>query len=242
MRYLYFFFRASLGVLIAVTLLGCDDKEATDLAKKLNEVTTTYRKQIDLTNDAEQQAYNKLADIYAAEKSSDLFLTLTQERIERAGRFADNIVEIRKSGPTLSEIHDILREYINLDFENVRGLMDEESKAQAQYLSQLEKLKTDNEKLDALSLSFTNLAKRRSKQQSIQQLVSFFETTKQDVDKLACTDLATEIANIEKEIAKTTVSPAKETVEQTALRQAKAQSLTAELSVLNQQKALKKCN
>jgi len=175
---------------------GCGDKAAEQLAEKLIVVSNTYQEQVDRTNDAERKAYKELASTYVDAQRNNVFLSLAQERIERA-RLAADEAEVKHATPTLSDIEGQLREYADLDFEATRKLMKNESEARAVYLSQLAKLNADSVKVEALTKSFATLAKSKTRAEQAKEMISFFEESKKEFNKLFCEDLKAKIASLQ---------------------------------------------
>lgn len=227
--------------LLLSLMSGCGDKAAQDLAQQLIAVATSYQEQVDRTNEAERKAYKKLASTYVEAQRNNVFLSLEQERIERARMIADEATEVKRVSPTLSEIEGQLREYADLDFEATRKLMKEESEARAQYLSQLAKLKGDSVKVEALTKSFAALAKSKTKANKVKDVISFYEESKKEFDKLFCEDQTAKIGSVQKQVDSRKNAPASETVEAKAKRLATLEALEAELEALAKQKAAKKC-
>lgn len=205
---------------------GCGDKAAEDLAEKLIAVANTYQEQVDRTNDVERKAYKKLASTYVDAQRNNVFLSLAEERIERARLIADEAVEVKRAPLTLSEIEGQLREYADLDFETTRKLMKEESEARAVYLSQLAKLNDDSVKVEALTKSFAALAKSKTRADQAKEMISFFEESKKEFNKLFCEDVKEKIATLQKQV--TPNAPDKEALEN-------------ELDALTAQKTAKNC-
>jgi hypothetical protein len=233
-------------VVLCCTLLvslmsACGDKVAEDLAQQLIAVANSYQEQVDRTNEAERKAYKKLASTYVEAQRNDVFLSLEQERIERAGKIADEATEVKQTPPTLSEIESQLREYANLDFETTQKLMKEESEARAQYLAELAQLNSDSAKVEALGKSFAALAKSKSRADQVKEVVSYYEETKKEFDKLFCDDLTAKIGNVQKQVDGKKTPPAIETTDAKAKRLASLEALQAELDALTKQKAAKKC-
>ena len=208
---------------------GCGDKAAEELAEKLIVVANTYQEQVDRTNDAERKAYKKLASTYVDAQRNNVFLSLAQERIERARLIADDAVEVKRAPLTISEIEGQLREYADLDFETTRKLMKEESEARAVYLSQLAKLNADSVKVEALTKSFATLAKSKTSADQVKEMISFFEESKKEFNKLFCENLKTKIDSLQKQVNAAPNAPDKE-------------ALTNELDALKAQKTVKKCD
>jgi len=207
---------------------GCGDKAAEELAEKLIVVANTYQEQVDRTNDAERKAYKKLASTYVDAQRNNVFLSLAQERIERARLAADEAVEVKRATPTLSDIEGQLREYAELDFEATRKLMKEESEARAVYLSQLAKLNNDSVKVEALTKSFAALAKSKTRAEEVKEMISFFEESKKEFNKLFCEDVKAKIASLQKQISATPNAADKDALEN-------------ELDALTTQKTTKHC-
>ena len=220
---------------------GCGDKAAEDLAKQLITVANSYQEQVDRTNEAERKAYKKLASTYVEAERNNVFLSLEQERIERSRMVADEAVEVKRVAPTLSEIEFQLREYADLDFESTRKLMKEESEARAQYLSQLAKLKADSVKVEALTNSFAAIAKSKTKADQVKEMISFFQESKKEFDKLFCEDLKAKIDSVQKQINGKKNAPANETPDAKSKRLAALEALENELDALTAQQAAKKC-
>lgn len=220
---------------------GCGDKAAQDLANQLIGVANSYQEQVDRTNDAERKAYKKLASIYVDAQRNNVLLSLRQERIERARLVADEGVETKRVPLTISEIESQLREYAELDFEATRKLMKEESEARALYLSQLAKLKSDSVKVEALTQTFAALAKSKTKVDEVKEMITFFQESKKEFDKLFCEDLKAKIASVQKQIAALKNAPAGEKPDAKLKRLAALEALENELDALMAQKAAKKC-
>lgn len=233
------------GILCCILLLslmsGCSDKAAEELAQQLIAVANSYQEQVDRTNEAERKAYKKLASTYVEAQRNNVFLSLEQERIERARMVADEAAEVKRVPPTLSEIEGQLREYADLDFETTRKLMREESEARAQYLSQLAKLNADSVKVETLTKSFAALAKSKTKANKVKEAISYYEASKKEFDKLFCDDLSAKIENVQKQVTAKTTAPANETNEAKTKRLAVLEALEAELDALTSQKTAKKC-
>jgi len=227
-------------LLISLTS-GCGDKAAEDLAQQLIAVAASYQEQVDRTNAAERKAYKKLASTYVEARRNDVFLSLEQERIERAGKIADEATEVKQAPPTLSELESQLREYADLDFESTRKLMKEESEARAEYLSQLAKLNSDSARVEALSRSFSALGKSKTRANEVKEVISFFEEAKKEFDQLFCDDLTAKIANVQKQVNDKRNPPVNEKTDAKAKRLAILEALQAELDALTKQKAAKKC-
>lgn len=221
---------------------GCGDKVAEDLAAKLITVADSYQEQVDHTNDVERKVYKKLASTYVNAQRNNVFQSLAEERIERARWVADQAVEVKRLPLTLSEIEGRLRDYAELDFEATRALMKEESEARAQYLSQLAKLKADSVKVEALTESLAVLAKGKSKAEQVREIISFFQESKKEFDKLFCIDVKAKIDNLQKQVeAKKKVPQGEPPAEKTKRLSALA-GLETELGSLTAQKTAKKCN
>jgi hypothetical protein len=237
--------RKSLLVFALAPLLlvaGCDDKEARELAAELNTVTESYREQTVRTTNAEQKAYKRLAAAFVRAEREDITQSLTQEQIERAGVFADEVTHSRQSAPLLSDIHAQLRDFAELDFKNTQELLEDESVASTEYMAQLEKLNVNTKQVEALGKSFENLAKSKSKRQEVQEIVGFMKGTKSEIDKQFCRDLTRDIEALEAKIKTREGAPANETKEEAAARLASIPAMNSELEILKGQKDSKKCD
>lgn len=230
--------------IVSCTLLlslmsGCGDKAAEDLAEKLITVANSYQEQVDHTNDVERKAYKKLASTYVDAQRNNVFHSLAEERIERARLVADEAVEVKRLTLTLSEIEGQLREYADLDFEATRTLMKEESEARAQYLSQLAKLKADSVKVEALTESFATLAKSKTRADQVKEIITFFQESKKEFDKLFCEDLKAKIDSVQKQVDVKKKVPATEAPNAKMKRLAALETLESELEALTAQKTAK---
>lgn len=242
--------------LLTVIIMGCDDKDAQELAGQLAKVTKSYQEQVLRTKKAEQKAYEDLATLYVQSARSDMTQTLDIERTERAGKFADEVTYVNEAPPLLSEVQNQLRDYAELDFKNTQLLLKDESEARAEYLAQLEKLNVDTKKIEALAKSFESLSKRKQTSKQAKEIVGFWQETKTEVDKQYCRDsdrrlkvVEASIKGFEEQIKEQQTVPPNETAEEAAERQAKLSALNSELAalkseleLLNGQKVTKKCN
>lgn len=237
--------RQFLGVFCCAVVLSltsaCGDKAAEDLARQLIAVANQYQEQVDRTNDAERRAHKKLVSTYVDAQRSNVFLSLEQERIERARRVADEAVEVKLARPTLSDIEDQLREYADLDFEQTRKLMKAESEARAEYLSQLATLKSNSAKVAALTSSFAQLAKSKSNTDKLKEIVSFFQESKKEFDKLHCAKLKAQIDSVQKQVNAKKTAPPNELPDAKAKRLAELEALENELDALIAERTAKRC-
>jgi hypothetical protein len=236
-------FLALVGCALLLSLTsGCGDKAAEDLAEKLIAVANSYQEQVDRTSDVERKVYKKLASTYVDAQRNNVFGSLAEERIERARLVADEAVEVKRLPLTISEIESQLRAYADVDFEATRTLMKDESEARAQYLSQLAKLKNDSVKVEALTQSFSALAKSKTKVDQVKEMIEFFQQSKQEFDKLFCENLKTKIDNVQKDVTARQKGPSDEKPDAKAQRLAALEHLEAELDALKAEKTAKKCN
>lgn len=221
---------------------GCDDKEARELAAQLSTVTKSYREQTIRTTSAEQKAYRRLAAEFVRAERQDITQSLTQEQIERAGVFADEVSHVKQSAPLLSDIHAQLRDFAEMDFKNTQELLEDESAASAEYMARLEKLNVNTKQVEALGKSFEKLAKSKSNRQEVQEIVGFVKGTKNEIDKEFCRDLARDIEALQGKIQKRESAPAGETKEAEAVRLASVAAMNSELEILKSQHDAKKCD
>lgn len=234
-------FLGLVAMLMFTTLTGCDDKVAEDLADQLKTVATTYQEQVQRTAKAEQTAYQQLAATYVSARQTDQTESLAQERIERGGAYADQVVFVDKAPPLLSDLQRQLHNYAEADFALTKALMQDESEAHAAYLSLLNRISVDNEKIEALSKSFASLAKRNPSRQQLTETVNYWREVKTEIDSLICRDLTEGIKAQTALLQSLQTAPSDETPQQRKRREAKRVVAQSKLDLLNSEAAEKNC-
>jgi hypothetical protein len=179
-------------VLGALVLTGCDDENARNYAKELVGVLKTYQTEVNKKIAAEKKSYKDLAGTYAYAKQVELLTRLRTERLSRADSLTDDL----RGGRTLtpSEIHKLLLDHANLEFEATREALAQESDGQAQYLASLETLELQAQNIAQLTTALEALAKPKSDIKKLQELATAAKKFKTKFDELECAELAEEIA------------------------------------------------
>ncbi len=188
--------------IVAVALLaltGCDDQDARDYANELVVVLKSYQVEINKKIVAEKKSYKDLSGTYAYAKDVELMTGLSTERLSRADSLTDALIAGEKFSP--SDMHKLLLDYANHDFEATRDLLERESDGQAEYLASLESLNLQSENVAQLTKALEALGKPKSSLKKLKELKSAAEEFKSKFDDLECEELAQEIACLEAQIA-----------------------------------------
>lgn len=193
-------------------LTGCDE-EAQEYAKQLGTVLNSYQAQVNRKINAEQEAYKSLTTFYAHAQEEDMFFNLALERNKRAREMADEFVSGKKSPPTASEIRAFLKSYSSYDFDQTRALLENESDASTRFLTNLENLELESQKVESLSKVLEELSKPKRPLRQLKDFASFATQVDKEMQKLVCDDLAKEIKCLEKQKGKETDPKKKEAME-----------------------------
>jgi len=179
----------SLLLIIGVLgLSGCGDKEAREYAAKLIPLLDSYQEQLSLKIKVEQDSYSELADIYEEARRSDIVDQLEIERNRRAEESGEKIANA-KDAPSLLQILAPLQEYGKLDFESTQALLQEELDARGKYLTDLESIEIELQKVKALKEALQEMAKSKGDLKKLQEAASFLTKTDEEINKLLCVDL-----------------------------------------------------
>lgn len=182
-----------------LTLTGCDDQDARDYANELVGVLKSYQVEVNKKIVAEKKSYKDLAGTYAYAKDVELLTGLNTERLSRADSLTDALIGGEKLTP--SDMHKLLLDYANHDFEATRELLERESDGQAEYLASLESLNLQAENIAQLTKALEALAKPKGSLKKLKDLKSAAEEFKSRFDDLQCEELAEEIACLTDQIA-----------------------------------------
>ncbi len=175
-----------------LVLTGCDDKDARDYAKDLVGVLKSYQVEVNKKITAEKKSYKNLAGTYAYAKQVDLLSRLRTERLSRADSLTDSLIADEKITP--SDMHKLVLDYANLDFESTRQALEQESDAQAEYLASLESLELQAQNIAQLTKALEALAKPKGNIKKLKELGASAKELKSKFDELQCEELAEEIA------------------------------------------------
>jgi len=188
--------------IVAVALLaltGCDDQDARDYANELVGVLKSYQVEVNKKIVAEKKSYKDLAGTYAYAKDVELLTGLSTERLSRADSLTDALIGGEKLTP--SDMHKLLLDYANHDFEATRALLERESDGQAEYLASLESLNLQAENIAQLTKALEALGKPKGSLKKLKELKTAADEFKTKFDDLQCEQLAEEIACLKDQIA-----------------------------------------
>lgn len=191
---------ASLLVLAAVTLSGCGgEKEAREYAAKMIPVLDSYQEQLSQKIKAEEASYAELAKAYDKARKADIEIRLKNARVTRSDELAEKAAK-SSSAPSLSEISDSLQEYATEDFKTTQALLQEGLDSRAKYLTGLENLEVELQKIKLLKEALTELAKSKSDFRKFKQAADSLLDTKKGFDDLLCVDLNKELKELNEDL------------------------------------------
>jgi len=186
-------------LLVTVFSSGCDDKEAREYAQKMIPVLDSYQEQLSQKIKVEKESYNELADTYDEARKKDIILRLTNERRRRAELAADKLIN-SKDNISLLSILDSLQDYAKSDFETTQTLLQEELNTRSQYLTNLESLEIELQKIKSLKEALQELAKGKSDFKKFKQSADFVLKTDEEINKLLCVDLNKQLEQLNTEL------------------------------------------
>jgi hypothetical protein len=178
----------SLLIVVVFGLSGCGDKEAREYAAKLIPVLDSYQEQLSQKIKAEQESYKELAQAFEEARKADISVRLEFERTTRSEDLGEEIGGADES-PTLLEILTPLQEYALADFEATQGLLQEELNARSKYLTGLESLEIELQKIKLLKEALQELSKSKSDFRKFKSATEFLLKTDEGINKLLCVDL-----------------------------------------------------
>ena len=191
--------KITLLVLISLSMPACKDEEAREYAARLIPVLDSYQEQLSQKIKAEQESYKELADNFESARKNAVIKDLAKEQVVRSEELGEEIA-VAKNAPTLSAIIGPVLKYGNLDFETTRSLFQEALGARSRYLTELESLEIDLQKIKLLKASLEELAKSKKDFQQLKEASAFLNDTHAAMEKLDCGDLKKEVDELEKEI------------------------------------------
>lgn len=180
------------AVFSLLVFTGCDDENARNYAKELVGVLKSYQTEVNKKISAEKKSYKDLAGTYAYARQAELLTRLRTERLSRADKLTDDLIGGRTLTP--SEIHKLLLDHANLEFEATRHALAQESDGQAEYLASLETLELQAQNIAQLTKALEALAKPRSDVKKLKDFASAAGEFKTKFDALECADIAERIA------------------------------------------------
>lgn len=205
--------RASLLVLISVALSGCGDKEAREYAAKLIPVLDAYQEQLSQKIKAEQDSYEELATNYEEVRKDEITMRLASERNTRSAELGEEVASAARP-PTLSRILEGIQRYADNDFKATQGILEEALDARSRYLTDLESLEVELQKIKLLKESLKEMAKSKKDFNQFQEATDFLLKTDVEINKLLCVDLRKEKDALTKEKADATDPAEKEKIGQ----------------------------
>jgi len=177
----------SLLIFGVVGLSACGDKEAREYAAKMIPVLDSYQEQLSQKIKAEQDSYEELADTYDQARKADITIHLAGERENRSEELGETIANSTK--PSFLQITAPLQEYATLDFETTKSVLQEELDARSKYLSDLESIEIDLQKVKALKNALQEMAKSKGDFKSFKEAADFLLKADDGINSLLCTDL-----------------------------------------------------
>ena len=216
-----------------LVLTGCDDQNARDYATELVGVLKSYQAEVNKKIAAEKKSYKDLAGAYAYAKQVELQTRLRTERLSRADSLTDDIIGGRTLSP--SDLHKLLLDHANLEFESTRQALAQESDGQAEYIASLETLELQAQNIAQLTKALEALAKPKSDIKKLKELASAAQAFKTKFDELECAELAEQIACLRAQQA--SIDGAKLTEEQKKAKKAKLENQIKSLLELSKEQS-----
>jgi hypothetical protein len=185
----------SLLVIGVFSLSGCGDKEAREYAAKLIPVLDSYQEQLSQKIKAEQDSYEELADTYDEARKRDIEIRLDNDRKRRSEELGEKTADA-KDAPTLSQILASLQDYGKSDFEATQDLLQEGMDARSKYLSDLENIEIELQKIKLLKAALSELAKSKGDFKHFKEATDSLLNTQEGVNKLLCVDLKKQLEKL----------------------------------------------
>jgi outer membrane murein-binding lipoprotein Lpp len=187
---------AALIILFSMTCAGCGDKEAREYAGKLIPVLTGYQEQLSQKIKAERASYEAADFRYAEAEKLEITVRLESERDARSEQLADEIVSDGVP-PPLSKIFAALGEYGARDFETTQSILAAAMNSRSRYLTELESLEAEFQKIKLLKESLGELAKsKKPDMKQFKETAVALMQTQGAVNKLACGELQKQLETL----------------------------------------------
>jgi outer membrane murein-binding lipoprotein Lpp len=209
--------RATFLVLFSLALSGCGDKEAREYAAKLIPVLNTYQEQLAQKIKAEQDSYEELAANYEEVRKDEIIIRLASERNSRSAELGEEIASATKP-PSVSKILDAVQKYADNDFKATQGILEEGLDARSKYLTDLESLEVELQKIKLLKESLTELTKSKKDFKQFKEATDFLIATDVEINKLLCVDLRKGKDDLTRQKAAATDAAEKEKIAQAIKR------------------------
>ena len=181
-----------------LALAGCDDKDAREYAKELSGVVKSYQSELNKKIKAEKDSYKDLSGTYAYAQQVSLSADLDGERERRKDELTDSLLH-GDAKVTPADIHAMLINYAEHDFDATRQMLERESDGQAEYLASLQSLELQSQSLEALSKALEELAKPKSNVKQLKELAGAAQEFRSKLAELECDDFARQIACLKKQ-------------------------------------------
>lgn len=184
---------AALILLSSMMLAGCGDKDAREYAGKLIPVLSGYQEQLSQKIKAERASYEAADFRYTEAAKLEITTRLESERDARSEQMADEIVS-DGAPPSLTKIFAALGDYGTHDFESTQSILAAAMNSRSRYLSELESLEAEAQKIKLLKESLNELAK--SKKPDLKQFKEAAVALMQGdgaLSHLACGDLRKQV-------------------------------------------------
>jgi hypothetical protein len=159
------------GVLWGASEQTQPPKGAAGYASELAKLTGKYLKEVEKKVNAEQEAYEAAARLYASAHESGVYESLALDREVRAVRLAAQMQEGQLSVSDF--LFRELPDYAEIDFQNTKVLFVQEMESHRRYLENLADLRVESKKIAALQAIFTDLSKKPDLAEWSKQLASF---------------------------------------------------------------------
>ena len=185
----------SLLIIGVISLSGCGDKEAREYAAKLIPVLDSYQEQLSQKIKAEQDSYEELADTYEEARKGDIEIRLENDRKRRSEDLGERIANA-KDAPTLSQILASLQDYGKSDFETTQSLLQEGMDARSKYLTDLESIEIELQKIKLLKEALKELSKSKGDFKHFKEATDSLLNTHEGVNQLLCVDLKKQLGEL----------------------------------------------
>src|ERR1051326_172624 len=170
---------------ILMVLTGCD-QQAIECARKADDLLTAYQKRINEQMAESTKFYQRSATFEALRARRLILENLEAERNERSTALE---ADLRGGRRFASLYRTYLRDYADGHYQKTVEWLSADTDAVAPYLQQLVALESDQAVIDAFGKSLKNLEKPRGLIAQANDVKDFVQGTKQEFDKLLCTDL-----------------------------------------------------
>ena len=185
--------------LMLLSVPACKDQEAREYATRLIPVLDSYQEQLGQKIKAEQESYQELAENFDSARKDGVVDDLAKERTVSSEALGEEIT-LAKDAPTFLTIIGPVLKYGNHDFETTQALFQEALGARSRYLTELESLEIDLQKIKLLKESLGQLAKQKKDFQQLKEASSFLSETHAAMEKLDCGDLENVVHALDKEL------------------------------------------